>query len=188
MKCFIDMDGVVAHFVRGCCIIHQVKEDIWPQNQYGFPVEALGCHSEEEVWINIGVYKEHFWHGLSLMDDAKAIVRSCEIYFGADNCCFLTSPPATIPSAAVGKARWVNDHFPEYNRRLLIGNCKEFCAHKDAVLVDDYQSNLDKFKKVGGHTILVPRHWNAEHNLNTLPTVQMRLKLVTEEIRAALER
>lgn len=180
MKCFIDVDGVVANFVEGCCQLYGMSADSWPKGEYSFPYAMLGEPSEDAVWDMISNQGASFWRGLPLMPDANEIVKHCELVFGSDNCAFLTSPPKSSPWAATGKLQWVKRHFPKYNRRVLIGACKEFCAHKDAVLVDDYAVNVDKFNAHGGHGILLPRWWNAEHELDTVQTLVERITNVIE--------
>jgi 5'(3')-deoxyribonucleotidase len=176
MKCLIDMDGVVANFVEGCCALYGKRQEDWPQGQYDFPYQMLGEASEDAVWKRIANLGSDFWRDLSPMTDAYEIVAYCEEFFGRESCAFLTSPPKSSPWAATGKIQWIKRYFPEYNRRTLVGACKEFCAHSNAILIDDYAVQVDKFKKHGGYGVLLPRPWNEEHGLDTMSTLLTRLR------------
>lgn len=180
MKCLIDVDGVVANFVEGCCRLYGKKPEQWPVGEYAFPHAMLGEPSEDAVWSRIANLKSDFWYNLPILPDAYQIVHACEELFGIENCAFLTSPPKSSPWAATGKIQWIQNYFPKYARRILIGSCKEFCAHKDSILVDDYSVNITKFKKHGGHGVLVPRRWNEEHALETIPTLLLRLGAIAK--------
>ncbi len=175
MKCLIDMDGVVANFVAGCCSLYGKQANQWPTGEYGFPCAMLGEMSEDAVWARIASLKDDFWYNLAPLPDAFDIVHHCEDTFGRDNCAFLSSPPKNSSWATTGKVEWIKKYFPDYSRRTLVGACKEFCAHKDAVLVDDYNVQVLKFRAHGGHGILLPRPWNAEHGLDTIKTLKIRL-------------
>ncbi len=179
MKCLIDMDGVVANFVKGCCALYGKEQEDWPKGAYNFPFEMFGEASEGAVWERIANLGSDFWRDLDLLPDAEEIVAYCEEFFGATNCAFLTSPPKSSPLAATGKIQWVKKHFPDYNRRILVGACKEFCAHQNSVLIDDYSVNIVKFIDHGGKGVMLPRSWNEEHHLNTIETLLTRLRKVT---------
>jgi 5'(3')-deoxyribonucleotidase len=91
---------------------------------------------------------------------ANDLVKFAENMAGPENVSFLTKP-VLDPYCAAGKTMWVQKHFPNYSRRLLIGSCKEMCASIDSVLVDDDDKNIEAFEKYGGHGILFPQPWNT---------------------------
>lgn len=176
MKCLIDMDGVTANFVKGICDLYGVDENDYPKGSYSFQLGFLGAKSENAVWELINEKSPAFWYNLELLPDAKQIVATCEEYFGEENCAFLTSPNKNGYGTVAGKLYWTETHFPKYTRKLIMASCKEFCAHKDSVLVDDYYVNTEKFIKHGGNAILVPRRWNNEHDLDTLKYLGIRIR------------
>jgi hypothetical protein len=90
-------------------------------------------------------------------------VSAAEDTFG-DNVCILTSPCRTA-GCTDGKLDWVAKHFPSFQRRVLLGSAKHFCAHPKALLVDDHDENVAEFRRAGGVGLLVPQPWNERRNL-----------------------
>lgn len=158
MRVFCDIDGVLASFIPAALARHGRTLEPYPAGLWAL-WEALGM-TEADFW---GPIKgEEFWADLPVTEDAPEILAELERRFGPTNICLLTSRPLD-PASYTGKARWVARHFPAYSRRLLVGACKEFCAHRDALLIDDSDTNVDRFKAAGGWAILLPRPWNRGH-------------------------
>jgi len=68
------------------------------------------------------------------------------------------------PESYTGKALWVQKHLPEYSKRLIVTPVpKSEFAHRDILLIDDKDENVEGFVKAGGNAILVPRPWNELH-------------------------
>jgi len=57
---------------------------------------------------------------------------------------------------------WIRRYLPKYSRQFLFGPRKRFCAHARAVLIDDYDKNIDGFVSAGGQGVLIPRSWNRD--------------------------
>jgi 5'(3')-deoxyribonucleotidase len=86
--------------------------------------------------------------------------------------CILTGPTKD-PECLAGKYEWITTVLPPYlHRQYLIGPRKQFCAHPEALLIDDSDDNVKAFRGAGGHAILVPRPWNSLHALNTTEYLQ----------------
>ena len=142
MKCLLDLDGVLVDFVAGVCKAHgscNVYER--PESRGQYMMEPLLGVSGNKFWEPCD---EEFWANLDPMPDGFDILHTVEAAFGQDNICLLTSPSLN-PGCASGKYRWIEKHLPAYKRRFLIGPRKEFCAHPVAVLIDDYDANIEKF-------------------------------------------
>lgn len=162
MKCLLDLDGVLVDFVGGICRAHgqpNIYADGKNRGLYGME-EIMGL-SATKFWEPAN---EEFWASLDWMPDGREILAAAEEAFGANNVCLLTSPSLNV-GATAGKVRWIYEHVPDYKRRFLIGAAKEFCAHDDAVLIDDYEVNIKKFAEHGGDVILVGRPWNSRSHI-----------------------
>lgn len=160
MKCLLDLDGVLVDFVGGMCRAHGRPNPYdGNANAGGYDMHAMWGISANEFWAPADAA---FWHGLEMLPDGQRILSACVNRFGTDNVCLLTSPSLN-EGATEGKVRWIYDHLPAFKRQFLIGAAKEFCAHSGAVLVDDYDKNVMKFREHGGRAILVPRQWNSLH-------------------------
>jgi 5'(3')-deoxyribonucleotidase len=152
------MDGVIADFVGGACLLHQVDNPYDNPKNHGYYElrDLLGLTKQE---FTHGM--EHgFWEGLDVTSCAHSLVVMCLNYVDISDLCILTSPTQNqgCPS---GKRAWLKERFPEL--KYLIGNDKTFCAGPGRILIDDYDVNIESFKKSGGEGFLVPRPWNSGH-------------------------
>ena len=73
---------------------------------------------------------------------------------------------ATVPTKSgdclSGKYTWMMRHLPVWaHRQYAITPRKQFFAREGSLLIDDSDSNIEKFRKRGGSAILVPRPWNS---------------------------
>jgi hypothetical protein len=109
----------------------------------------------------------NFWASCPMSDEYPWLFQLCVDLVGQENVCFLTGPTKD-PDCLAGKLEWINRFTPEFmHRQYLIGPRKQFCAHHEALLVDDSDANIDKFREWGGNGILVPRPWNTLNAINT---------------------
>lgn len=158
MRCFLDMDGVLVDYYAGVCRVFGFNP--WPYicrpGDWDFYNDAPLHQSPDLVAPHMGY---EFYADLDWLPDGKHIVQQAEEVFGAENVYLLSSPWDTDGCDA-GKRAWIKKHLPAYQRRALIGSCKEACAFPASVLFDDSEENLKKFQKAGGQGVLVPRPWN----------------------------
>lgn len=167
-KILLDMDGVIANFIAGTCRLHSVRNPYDDPKNYGqIDIQDLIGIAGPAFWARMD---REFWAGLPKMPDADTIVDLLEDQFGVKNICILTSPVRTI-GCADGKLDWLRKHFPQYRRQFLIGPAKEFCAHKNSILIDDSEANVRKFRDAGGRALLIPALWNYAYALDPLATL-----------------
>lgn len=160
---FIDMDGVVADFVGGVCKLHDLDYRSLTYGMQGsYDIARHTCMSANDFWTHLD-QDEKFWENLELTEEAESIMSLLENHFKAKNCYFLSSP-AMSPNCFYGKAAWIHKHFPGYINRLILTGHKHFVASPNRLLVDDSDTNIAKFKKHGGNTLLIPRPWNSGHS------------------------
>ena len=162
--CFLDVDGVLADFVGGCCEVFGISREYlyerWPPGIWNFhPSLQI---TEDQFWADIDAQGIKFWRNLEPMPDMADILQVVEERFG-DNVALLTSPPRN-PLAVAGKVEWIQKYLPKYRRKFFVGPAKHLLAHPRAILIDDYDANVQKFQKAGGLGIVVPRRWNHLHD------------------------
>ncbi len=170
MKVILDLDGVLVNMVGGMEERYDTKIKEWPECKAS--LEKVFNMPPKQLWSNLGI---NFWVNLKWHVDGQRILTKLSMQFGEENIVICTSP-TWDPQAAAGKMTWIQNHLPDFNRRFLIGPAKEFLAHEQSVLVDDFDYNVDKFRKHGGHAILVPRPWNSNRQLDTLEHITECLK------------
>ncbi len=163
MKILLDVDGVLANFVKAAAKLHCRADP------YDLP-ENFGKYSVEDIW---GMSKKDFcepmgyeyWKTVELLPYANDIANLLADTFGSDNICLLTAPLKT-PGCLEGKREWIKKHFPGIN--WLIGKPKYFCAHTNSLLIDDSIVNCEKFVEAGGRAFLVPGPWNFKFEQDPL--------------------
>lgn len=108
-----------------------------------------------------------FWATCPPSAEMPFLLEQCIGLVGEENVCFLTGPTKD-PDCLAGKLEWIWRFAPQFmHRQYLIGPRKQFCAHHEALLIDDSDSNVNTFREWGGNAILVPRPWNTLHGVNT---------------------
>ena len=169
----IDMDGVLVDFVTAALRLHDRLEVLadWPAGHWDMP-EAMGITSRE-FWGRIHEAGADFWSSLEpypWCDDLFALVEASGPW------CILTSP-SSDPSCAAGKISWLQNRFGRGFRAFLIGPPKWMCARSDQLLIDDNDTNVERFRARGGRAILFPRPWNRNHELSGDPMSHLREEL-----------
>jgi len=148
VKIFLDMDGVIVDFVTGAMNHCGKQVDEWPKGEYDLnKVLRVG----PSFWKSLD---EAFWLGLTKTHDADSIFETLRGF----DICILTDPGSTGHN---GKYLWLKCHYP--NIDYLMGNRKDFCSHKDALLIDDSDKNCLHFRLKGGKSIVWPQQWNSKY-------------------------
>lgn len=174
MKALLDLDGVLVNFVGGMCESHG-RTDPFEEGYTAYNLERAWDMTLDEFWEPAN--NAEWWANLPKYEEADRIVQTVESYVGFDNVCILTTPTAH-PLSAAGKIQWIQSNYPDYRRKFLIGPQKQFCAHQNAVLIDDHWSNIEAFVTEGGHGILVPRPWNPGVAEDVLGFIEKQLEML----------
>ncbi len=170
---FLDIDGVLADTVGALARMHYADPDLrtwWPRGEYSC-AKAFGC-TDAEVWA----FTDHdWWASLPMLPHARALIDLCASRPGGFT---LATSPLHDPASASGKVEWIRKHFGAGFRDYMIGPHKHLMArHPDAVLIDDFEANCQKFVEHGGCAILFPALWNRLHDRDPMHTVQTMLML-----------
>ena len=161
MKCLLDLDGVLCDFHTHWHKFHppHLYPDPWPAGEWS--IAKVHGLQWTDTCKNLNL---DFWTTMPWMQDGCKILALLESYFGQENICILTSNHVEdAATAAFGKVKWIETHLPEYKHRYFLGAAKGFLAHRDVILIDDKNENVDDFINQGGQAILVPRPWNRDY-------------------------
>ncbi len=169
----VDMDGVLVDFVTAALRLHDRLEVLaaWPSGEWD--VSAVMGISGSEFWRPIEEAGADFWASLEpypWCDDLFELVESIGPW------CILTSRSGD-PFCAAGKITWLQRRFGPGFRNFLIGPPKWVCARSDQLLIDDNDTNVERFRARGGRAILFPRPWNRNHELSGDPMSHLREEL-----------
>lgn len=169
---FLDQDGILADFNKGCYETHKRSNPYDNPESLGvFNIEKIWGVSPEEFWNPIDALGVSFWENLDKTPDADYIVQRATDMYGVDNIAVLTAPNQS-GGCYIGKAKWIQKHYPQFNKKIIFANAgaKRFLAGPGRILVDDRNENVDDFNKSGGYGFLWPRKWNrrfTETNWNS---------------------
>jgi len=164
-RIFLDLDGVLCDFasaaIRACG--HEPSA-VWARLEPGEPSwnfwTAMGLTPNDFYGV-LEAQGERFWQHLEPYPGILDLVLGCQDI--ADTY-FLTAPTLD-PNSLSGKVRWLQSRF---GRGTGSGMCvlarhKELLAGPGALLIDDREETVTKFRAAHGDAILVPRRWNSLH-------------------------
>jgi hypothetical protein len=163
VKVFLDMDGVLTDFVRGCWrwFAHHVpyREVKWLlEPQFGFA-------KANEFWEAL---TREFWATLEWTPEGEELFQGLVRIAGAENIVLCSSPsPWGKAGSAAGKIDWIEKRLPNWKSRYILSPCKHEAANSNILLIDDNNDNCEKFRKAGGFSLIVPQPWNvraSEHD------------------------
>lgn len=174
MKIFLDLDGVLANFVKAMCFAHSQPDPYLNKESLGkFDMLPLMDLPVSEFWSPANTIE--FWADMERLPDADAILEIVLDFVPAHEICLLTSPSPS-PLSAAGKLLWIQRNYPSFSRRIMISAAKHFVAHENSLLIDDRDQNCNEFRDEGGQAILLPRPWNSNHAIATLHHLNAELK------------
>lgn len=150
----MDVDGVICNFIDGLINSHG-----WPFSHAEF--DCWDYHrgheiSDEEMWSVTNDGK--WWLGLEPYPYASRFVEEAMDLWDVVFC----TSPSKDATCASQKVQWLRNHgfMEEDGMNFQIGKRKELNAGSGAILLDDSDSNVRKFRLAGGSAVLFPQPWN----------------------------
>lgn len=148
-KIFCDMDGVLVDFDGGFMAISKgVHPDTLPKNRFWAMFYGLVKNDERGYWAE-----------LPWMKDGKQLWSYIKKY----NPEILTAPPNA--RAEQGKEDWCKDNLGSVKVNFKQARDKHHFAEKNAILIDDKESTIDKWNSTGGIGI---HHTSAANTIKEL--------------------
>lgn len=162
---YLDCDQVLTDFIAGAA--EAIGYDYpgtpnWPEGwTYDFFPYMGSTREEVNTHCNVDL-----WANLPWMEDGKDMLNLVLSRFRPDEIIVLTTPMQNNESYT-GKMIWFERNVPELYHRVVptLVPKDEFAFDFNRLLIDDCQSNYEKFTKAGGACILVPRPWNANEKI-----------------------
>jgi len=156
---FLDMDDVLADFIRGALEIHGItREEFIAQHDGSWSIVSTLGLSEEEFWLPIIEAGQSFWQELKLTKHATELMQwvtdqKLDYYI-------LTSPVST-PQCYAGKYLWLQEFLgPAFNCYVPTVH-KHLLAKPGTLLIDDSPSICRTFRDGGGFAIQYPTRYNS---------------------------
>jgi hypothetical protein len=130
---YMDMDGVVADFVKG-------YKDMTGRN----------AHEDDLQTINFNcALVFNFFRKLPILEKGK------ELFKELDKFCrivFLTTPMDSVITCRRDKIEWIKEHFGNYDI-IFSYNKQDYAKDDCCILIDDMDYNLKPFSEAGGTAI-----------------------------------
>jgi len=172
-RVYLDMDGVLADFVKGACKAHGTTlEFILPNWEPGVWDMTLAMNiPHSQFWREIDKLAAHFWERLEptpFFNDIVKLVKEL-----SDDWYVLTSPTLRIPSYT-GKVWWLRKHFGGSFDRFHITPYKHLFAGPGVLLIDDREKNVNEFVQAGGDGLLFPSYLNKLYEYKDDPVDHLR--------------
>lgn len=152
----LDLDGVAVDFSSEACRLFG-KPDLeirsWDSWTY------LGV-TEREFWDTIDAAGHEFWRNLPAYpwySQLMSLFQGYPVTF--------STTPSKCASSAYGKRLWFLDQFGSDFTDYMMGGQKFLMAKPGAVLIDDSDKNVAKFREHGGSVVLFPQLWNSGRTL-----------------------
>jgi 5'(3')-deoxyribonucleotidase len=153
---FLDLDGTLVDF-RGAAL-KVCGATIGANDSPEYSLSRATGISSAELWAAIDAVGPGFWRYLPKYPWADELLAALPEW--SDDIVITTSPTWHWSSFA-GKRLWLQDQFGESFGNYIFTQRKELLARTpNSVLIDDSQTNAEKFRAAGGLAILVPQVWN----------------------------
>ena len=139
-KLYVDMDGVIVDWEKGF-------DELSP----GKTMDELEDEGKgDEAWKLIHDVGMAWWAFLEWTNDGKQLWDYLKQY----NPTILSSPGTqNIQTVIKGKEGWIKRNL-ENHKDYIIDRNKEHYANDKSILIDDMESNIDRWEKAGGIGIL----------------------------------
>lgn len=153
---YLDMDGVVADWVRGAMELHGQQLPI-ADVRWHIPVQ-MGFASEGGPAFWTPMENPHYWRNLSPLNDGMSLYARIVERLGAESLNILSS--GRCRCSVDGKLDWLRRWMPNHVDCAVFAHRKERVAGPGKILVDDHETNVERFVAAGGAAVLIPRPWN----------------------------
>jgi len=182
IRIFCDMDGVLTDFDRG---FKRLKAN----KNHRTPKEYEDKHGKNSIWPLIDHRKEYFWKRLPWTKDGRELWDYLDRYTP-----YILSAPSRSKYSKDGKMEWIKlnlrfsqrkyvktpeEHEERPELRVILSNEKElFAKGANDILIDDKESNIEKWTKAGGTGIL---HNDSTDTIRILEEILAKLRGESEE-------
>ena len=171
-RIFLDLDDVLN--VLTPYLLYRAGCDIGPTDYESYPGDKCGYDITEAANMlhAVRMYpftNESFWRSVSRMTWATCpkskefellLMLSCD---AVGEGIYVLTKAVDTDSCLAGKKDWMDSNLPGWLRRkyIMVGeNCKHLLANSESLLIDDFDDNVNAFRKSGGLAITMPRPWN----------------------------
>lgn len=169
MKLFLDLDGVIVDLVSG--FLKQIGADSYviPNNTYkmyewDYLKNGKIFNISKQQTDDLFDSPSDFWVDLPKYPWSDDLVDFCKTLAGVENLFILSAP--SKGESCKGKVEWIEKHYPELSKQIILTKHKYLCASSDHILIDDSDWKIEDFISYGGNGVIFPQQWNSNHSLS----------------------
>lgn len=164
MKCYIDMDGVIADYFTA------VEELMGVKHYSHANFEEVVAKIKAGDRFAFGGPRSKFFTWLDKLHGADKLIEEAASLFGEYS--IITTPLRghEMPSME-GKMAWIHHNLKIKPRDIIFTSNKAQYAAPDRILIDDYRPNVDAWKAAGGIGIkykALSKYYTVDHVINEL--------------------
>ena len=167
MKIFCDLDGVLCDLVAGMIPFYGFDNYEIPNHSYNFEDWTFYAEGNPFKISNNSLSNlfedQYFWESLPKYSWSDKLLKKCFKLVGEENVFILSAPSGG--ASCHGKLNWLKKNYPEIGDRYILTPHKHLLAQDDAILIDDSDWKVDKFRENRGHAVLFPQDWNSNHSI-----------------------
>lgn len=175
-KLYLDLDGTLANWMKKAFETFDINAPTLEQIQERDTWKAIKLESEDVFWKEIEKYGDKWWETIEPFDYTKELYNLCKSL--APTC--ILSKTGPNPSAGAGKIKWIYKNLGKDVSNFLLGRTKIFNAYPDALLIDDYDKNCEKFIENGGNAFVWPQPYNTNSHLTPKQAMKQIVRMVKE--------
>lgn len=150
---FLDMDGVLTNFRRGC-------------------EKADAIHGTKVDWDKIHKLGKTFWAELEWLDGSKEFYKWLVNYCKEQKLDLCILSAVNYSDGVAGKHEWLDKNcpdIPKQNRYIVnFGRQKNRYASETAVLIDDFGKNIESFIMANGRGVKFDTPMQTKEDLTRL--------------------
>jgi hypothetical protein len=152
MQVWSDLDGVIANF------------DARVLEMFG--KSPKGFANNEELWSTINAVSD-FWQGIQMLPNA---MRLWAVLAPFNPIIITGCPKDNFDAAAANKKAWVKNNLGDNIKVItcLSRDKQNFMTGQGDILIDDFMSNIKRWRKAGGYGIL---YKNCDQAITDFQTV-----------------
>jgi len=175
----LDMDGVLTDFVGAALQVHGIGRKefdvVYERYPAVYDFHPLGM-TDDEFWEPINKAGSKFWRDIKPTPWYDSMITLVEKSVGR-NWYIVTSPSRDRSACCLGKCLWVEQHLGQSFDRMIPTGYKHLLARKDAILIDDRQETVEKFRAAGGRSIIFPTQHNSLYAFKRDPVSYVQKQL-----------
>lgn len=190
LRILLDLDEVLADFIGGACRVWRIgKREVlaqWDPGRWDIipPLHRALVQAGKRPASSLEMAPEEFWSRINEEDDFWDTLSPTLYWYSVLHLVrsitddwYIVSNPSLSADCHRGKAKWLKYYLGSKFDKFCLTSHKHLFAGPYTVLIDDNDSNVERFIEAGGLGIVYPAHHNSRHEFKGDPIVYLSQQL-----------